>query len=171
MLELLKPVPDFTAFAFADGKFSPVTLSDLNEKWVLLFFYPRDFSYVCPTEIIELARRASEFEALGVQILAISCDSEFSHRAWAQELGGVTFPLVADFEKRVAGAFGVLLEGGFPARATFVLSPGRVLQHMSATSPNVGRSVAELLRLIEALQVGAMTPAEWHRGEPTIDES
>lgn len=170
MLELLKPVPDFTAFAFADGKFTSITLSDFREKWVVLFFYPRDFSYVCPTEIAELSRRAPEFEALGAQILAISCDSEFSHRAWAAELGEVAFPLVADFDKQISRSCGVLLDGGFPARATFILAPGGVLQHLSATSPNVGRSIAELLRLLEALQIGALTPVEWHRGEPTLEE-
>lgn len=170
MLELLKPVPDFTAFAFADGGFTSVTLSDYREKWVILFFYPRDFSYVCPTEIIELSRRAPEFEALGVQLLGISCDSEFSHRAWAEQLGEVAFPLVADFDKRISRDFDVLLEGGFPARATCILSPGRELQHLSVTSPNVGRSIAELLRLVEALQIGALTPVEWHRGEPTLEE-
>ena len=170
MIELLKPAPDFTAFAFRDGRFAPVTLSSFQGQWVVLFFYPRDFSYVCPTEILELSRRAPEFAALGVQLLGISCDSEFSHRAWAAELGEVAFPLVADFDKAISRDYGVLLEGGFPARATCILDADRVLQHMSATSPNVGRSIAELLRLVEALQIGALTPAEWHRGEPTLEE-
>lgn len=170
MLELLKPAPDFTAFAFHDGRFTPISLSDFQGKWRILFFYPRDFSYVCPTEIVELSRRALEFEALGVQLLAISCDSEFSHRAWAEQLGGVAFPLVADFDKTISRAYGVLLEGGFPARATCILGPDCSLQHLSINAPSVGRSIAELLRLIEALQIGALTPVEWHRGEPTLEE-
>ncbi|MDR0966633.1 MAG: peroxiredoxin [Myxococcales bacterium] len=170
MLELLKPVPDFTAIAFRDGKFAPISLSEFEGKWVVLFFYPRDFSYVCPTEIIELSRRAPEFQALGVQLLGISCDSEFSHRAWTEVLGNVAFPLVADFDKEISRGYGVLLEGGFPARATCILAPDRTLQHLSLNNTNVGRSIAELLRLTEALQLGALLPVEWHRGEPPLVE-
>lgn len=170
MIELLSPAPDFTAYAYAEGTFRTVSLEELRGGWAVLFFYPRDFSYVCPTEIMELARRLPEFEALGFKVLAISCDSEFSHRAWARELGVEGLPLVADFEKRISLAYGVLLEGGFPARATFVIDPEGIVRHVSVNPPETGRSIAELLRIAEALKLGAMTPVEWHRGEPTLEE-
>lgn len=170
MVPILSKAPGFTAYAVSGGKFVTFDSESLKGGWAVLFFYPRDFSYVCPSEIMELSRRVPDFEALSAKVVGISCDSEFSHRSWARELGGVDFPLVADFEKKVASGFGVLLEGGFPARATFVLDPEGVVRHVTVNPPEVGRSIAELLRTLEALKLGAMTPAEWHRGEPAIEE-
>lgn len=169
MVSILSNAPKFTAFAVENGKFVSFDSESLQGGWSVLFFYPRDFSYVCPSEIMELSRRIPDFEALKTKVVGISCDSEFSHRSWSREMGGVKFLLVADFEKTVANAFGVLLEGGFPARATFILDDKGVIRHITVNAPEVGRSIAELLRTLEALQLGALTPAEWHRGEPVID--
>ncbi len=170
VIEILTKAPDFTAYAYADGAFRALSLGDFRGGWVVLFFYPRDFSYVCPTEIMELERRLPEFEALGFKAVGISCDSEFSHRAWARELGVTELPLAADFEKQISRSYGVLLEGGFPARATIVIDPEGIVRHVSVNPPETGRSIAELLRIAEALKLGAMTPVEWHRGEPTLEE-
>ena len=119
---------------------------------------------------MELSLRTPEFAELGAKIVGISCDSEFSHRSWARELGGVAFPLIADFEKSISRNYGVLMEGGFPARATFILNPEGKVCHICVNTADVGRSIAETLRTVEALQLGALTPVEWHRGEPAIPE-
>ncbi|HCF59248.1 MAG TPA: thioredoxin peroxidase [Myxococcales bacterium] len=169
MLSVLQKAPDFRAPALLGDKVAEVGLADYSGKWVLLFFYPLDFTYVCPTELLELSRRAPEFAALNTQIIAASCDSQFSHKAWAEHLGELAFPVLADFSKEIARSYEILLEGGYPARASFLIDPNGVLQYACIHNPNVGRSINETLRVLEAVQTGGLTPVEWKRGDRTLE--
>lgn len=168
MLGILQKAPDFRGPALIGQEFGEVGLSDFAGKWVLLFFYPLDFTYVCPTELLELSRRAPEFEALNTKIVAASCDSQFSHRAWIEQLGELAFPILSDFSKEIARSYEILLEGGYPARATFIIDPQGVLQFACIHNPNVGRSINETLRVLDAIQTGGLTPVEWKRGDGTL---
>jgi len=170
MPSILEPAPDFRAPAVVgQGDFIDVALSDYRGKYVVLFFYPLDFTTVCPTEIMEFSRRLPEFEALNTRLLGASCDSQFSHKAWLQHaLGEVKYPLVADFTKDIARSYGVLRADGYPSRATFIVDPEGVLQYACQHSPNVGRSVSEILRSLDAIQTGQLTPVEWKRGQATL---
>lgn len=168
---LLEPAPDFSAPAVQGaGEGSEVRLSALRGRWVVLFFYPRDFTTVCPTEIIELGKRLPELQALGADALAISVDDLATHRRWiAEVLGPVAVPLVADPTREIARAYGALLEGeGVAARATFVVDPEGVVQYAAFHNLRVGRSVSEIIRVLEALRTGERAPAEWRPGEPTL---
>lgn len=171
MVNVLERAPRFKATAVVrKGEFEAVDLAGFEGSWVVLFFYPADFTVVCPTELLELSRRAKEFAALNAEILGISTDSRHSHRAWiAMDLGELAFPLVADPKKEIARAYGALLEQeGVAARATFLVDPGGVVQYASVNPPSVGRSVSEILRVLEALQTGEDVPVEWRRGAPTL---
>ena len=170
MISLLQKAPEFRAPAVVgQGDFADVALADYRGKYVVLFFYPLDFTFVCPTEILEFGRRFSEFKEQGAQVLGISCDSQHSHKAWLEHsLGQLPFPLVSDFKKEIATAYGALLPAGFPARATFIVDPEGIVQYASFHNPEVGRSVSEVLRVLEAVRTGEKTPAEWKKGQPTL---
>lgn len=171
MVALLEKAPRFKATAVVrKGEFEPFDLADCEGSWVVLAFYPADFTAVCPTELLELSRRAKEFAALNAEIVGISTDSKHAHRAWiAMDLGELAFPLLADPKKEVARAYGALLEQeGVAARATFIVDPAGVLQFASFHPPAVGRSVSEILRVLEGLQAGAPVPADWSPGKPTL---
>jgi peroxiredoxin 2/4 len=176
MVKLLQMAPDFRATAVVGrGDFKEIALADYRTtptqagKYVVLFFYPFDFTFVCPTEIMEFSRRSNEFKAINAQVLGASCDSKFSHKAWVDNgLGELNYPLLSDFTKEIATAYGCLLEAGAPARATYIIDPDGVIQHMSINNPNVGRSVSETLRVLEAIQTGAKCPVEWRKGEKTL---
>lgn len=178
--------PDFAAQAvLPDGSFAEVKLSDYRGKYVLLFFYPLDFTFVCPTEIIAFSDAAAKFEALGVQILGSSVDSHFSHFAWRETprerggIGKIDYPLIADLNKKIAESYDVLLEGGVALRGLFLIDKEGVVRHQVVNDLPLGRSVDEALRMVEALQYfeknGEVCPANWKEGErtikPTIDES
>jgi peroxiredoxin (alkyl hydroperoxide reductase subunit C) len=171
--------PDFKAQAvMPDGSFKEVCLSDYRGKYVLLFFYPLDFTFVCPTEIIAFSDRAAEFEALGVQILGASVDSHFTHLAWRNVprteggLGQIQYPLVADLNKDIGKAYGVLLPGGITLRGLFLIDKEGVVRHQLVNDLPLGRSVDEALRLVQALQFveehGEVCPANWKEGARTI---
>jgi peroxiredoxin (alkyl hydroperoxide reductase subunit C) len=170
MISLLQKAPEFKAAAVVGrGDFREVTLADYRGKYVMFFFYPLDFTFVCPTEIMEFSRRANEFKALNTQILGASCDSKFSHRAWLENgLGELNYPLLSDFTKEIATTYGCLLPDGFPTRATYIIDPEGVIQYISIHSPNVGRSVTETLRVLEAIQTGEKCPVEWRKGDKTL---
>jgi len=174
------PSPSFSAEAvLPNGKFGKVSLSDYKGKYVVLFFYPLDFTFVCPTEILEFSDRVKDFEKLNAQVLGASCDSLFSHHAWIQQdrkhggLGGkLNYPLIADMDRNLANTFGVLINGKFPVRGTFVIDDKGVVRHTSFNDPPVGRSIDEILRLIEGYQFtdkhGEVCPAGWSKGKKTI---
>ncbi len=171
MVRLLEPAPDFTASAVRGaGELVEVRLSALRDRWVVLFFYPRDFTTVCPTEVVELSKRMPELRALGAEALALSVDDLPTHRRWiAEVLGPVAVPLVADPDKAIARAYGALLEpDGVASRATFLVDPAGVVQYAAFQNRKVGRSISELLRVLEALRTGERSPAEWRPGQPTL---
>jgi len=177
--QVQKPAPDFTAQAVVNGQFKEVSLSDYKGKYVVVYFYPLDFTFVCPTEIIAFSDRMKEFSDLGCEVLGISTDSHFSHLAWINTsrkqggLGGLNYPLVADFNKNISRDYGVLIEeAGIALRGLFIIDPQGVVRQMSINDLPVGRSVDETLRLIKAFQFvekhGEVCPANWTPDSPTI---
>ena len=173
--------PNFTADAVVNGDFKTISLSDYKGKWVYLFFYPLDFTFVCPTEIIAFSEAASRFEKLGAHILGCSVDSKFSHLRWVETartdggLGGCNYPLLSDINKDIARAYDVLLPGGVALRGSFIIDPNGVVRQATINDLPVGRSVDEALRLIEAFQYtdehGEVCPAGWTQGGDTIKPS
>jgi alkyl hydroperoxide reductase subunit AhpC len=164
--------PNFSAAAFLAGEKGEkqVSLKDFSGKWVCLFFYPLDFTFVCPTEIRAFAQAEAKFREMGCHLLACSTDSFYSHKAWFEkELPEVKFPVLADTNHKVSRDYGVLLEEkGIALRGTFLIDPKGVLQHMSVNALGVGRSVEETLRTLQALQTGELCPADWKPGKATI---
>ncbi len=152
-----------------------VKLSDYKGKWLVLLFYPLDFTFVCPTELTTFSDRYEDFEGIGAEIVGVSTDSVHSHRAWlktAREQGGVEglkYPLAADITKQVARNYGVLIEDkGIALRGLFVIDPEGVLRYKVVHDLNVGRSAEETLRVIQALQTGGLCQAEWRPGQETL---
>jgi len=174
-----QPAPDFKAQAvMPDGSFKEVSLTDYKGKYVILFFYPLDFTFVCPTEIIAFSDAVKQFEALDVQLVSSSVDSHFSHLAWRNipreqgGLGQIEYPMLADMNKKIAEAYGVLLPGGIALRGLFLIDKAGVVRHMVINDLPLGRSVDEALRMVEALQYfeanGEVCPANWKKGDATI---
>jgi len=150
-------------------------LSDYQGKWLVLFFYPLDFTFVCPTEIRGFNSRLEEFRKAGAEILGVSVDSVYSHRAWVRTpqadggLGGLEYPLASDITKQASSDYGVLIEEqGIALRGLFIIDPEGVLRYQVVSDLNVGRSVDETLRVLQALQSGGMCPIDWHPGERTL---
>lgn len=150
-------------------------LADYQGKWLVLFFYPLDFTFVCPTEIRGFNSKLSEFSSNGAEILGVSTDSVYSHRAWIKTpvndggLGGLNYPLASDITKQVSRDYGVLVEDqGIALRGLFIIDPEGVLRYQVVTDLNVGRSVDETLRVLQALQTGGLCPIDWHPGERTL---
>jgi alkyl hydroperoxide reductase subunit AhpC len=170
MIPIGESVPDFSLPGVQGERDARWRLSDARGRWVVLFFYPADFTFVCPTEVVGFHRHLNAFRKLGVDVLGVSVDSTDSHRAWAKELGGIDYPLLADADRAVSAAFGVLdRQAGVARRVTFVIDPAGVVAYVVASHHNVGRSVEETLRVVAALQTGRLCPAEWQPGEPTSD--
>lgn len=174
-----KPAPDFSADAVVDNDFKKVSLSDYKGKYVVLFFYPLDFTFVCPTEIIAFSDRAEEFNAINTQLLACSTDSKFSHFAWIQQprkqggLGEMKIPVLADTNHQISRDYGVLIEeAGIAFRGLFIIDPKGTLRQITINDLPVGRSVDETLRLVQAFQYtdkhGEVCPANWTPGKKTI---
>ncbi|SAM07285.1 hypothetical protein [Absidia glauca] len=177
-----QPAPQWTAPAVSDGEFKDISLSDYKGKYVVFFWYPMDFTFVCPTEIIAFSDRISEFEALDCAVIGASTDSEFSHLAWINTprkqggLGEMKIPLVADKTKAIAKNYGVLLEdAGVALRGLFIIDPKGVLRQITINDLPVGRSVDEVLRLVKAFKFtdehGEVCPAGWNQGDKTIKPS
>ena len=163
--------PDFSLEAMVGkGDFAKVSLSDFQGKWVVLFFYALDFTTVCPTEIMGLSRREGDFKRLNAAILGCSVDSVYAHKAWmTANLGPLSFPLLSDIKREVSRAYGCLIEEkGFAARATFIIDPEGVVQYALYHNIEVGRSVSEILRVLEALSTREFCPADWKRGDTTL---
>jgi len=170
MLDLNAPAPPFTLDGTSAGVVRGFSLADFRGKWVVLFFYPADFTFVCPTEVVGFNRRLAELEALDAAVLGISVDDVETHRAWAAELGGVAFPLLSDKSGDVCRAYGVLNDAEQRAwRATVVVSPAGKVAYQVVSPMNVGRSVEETLRVLHALATGRLCPADWQPGQPTLD--
>lgn len=174
-----KPAPDFKATAvLADGTEKEISLSDYKGKYVVLFFYPFDFTFVCPTEILAFSNHIEEFKKRGTEVLGVSIDSAHVHRAWRATkledggIGQITYPLVADVNKTIARDFGVLLEGGMALRGTFLIDKSGVVRQETVNDLPLGRSVEETLRLVDALQYteehGEVCPAGWTKGKTAM---
>jgi len=164
--------PDFTMnTALGNGEgFGKVSLSDFKGKWLVMFFYPLDFTFVCPTEITGYSKRYDEFKALGAEMFAASTDSEHSHKAWINgDLGKINFPLASDITKNVARAYGILdEEQGIAYRGAFIIDPEGIVKYSVAHDLNVGRSVDETLRVLKALQSGGLCPVDWDEGQDFV---
>jgi peroxiredoxin 2/4 len=179
-LRLGKPAPDFVATAVCGQEFRTVQLSSYRGQYIVLFFYPLDFTFVCPSEVMAFSDRHPDFAALNTIVLGISIDSHYSHLAWIQTdraLGGVgelAYPLVSDVTREISLAYQVLdPEQGFAWRGLFIIDPAGILQHLSINNANVGRSVDETLRILQAIQHTQRHPQEgcpidWQPGKPTI---
>ncbi|XP_033125391.1 peroxiredoxin-2-like isoform X3 [Anneissia japonica] len=171
--------PPFQGLAVVDGRFKEINLEDYQGKYVVLFFYPLDFTFVCPTEIIAFSDRAEEFRQLDTEVIGVSVDSHFSHLAWINTprkeggLGQMNIPLLSDFKKNISRDYGVLLEdAGLALRGLFLIDPEGVIKHLSVNDLPVGRSVDEVLRLVKAFQFvqkhGEVCPAGWTPDSDTI---
>ena len=170
-----RKAPDFALEGVLNGRFGTYRLSEHRGRWVVLFFYPLDFTFVCPTEILAFSDRLGEFRKLGAEVLGASVDSKFSHLAWTEKpreqggIKGLAYPLLEDLKKELAAAYGVLDEAGAVAlRGLFLIDPDGVVQHATVNNLGVGRSVDETLRLLQAFQYvrehGEVCPADWKPG-------
>jgi peroxiredoxin (alkyl hydroperoxide reductase subunit C) len=163
--------PQFTAQAVVDGgQFKEIKLSDYKGRWVVLYFYPLDFTFVCPTEITQFRDYLPEFKALGAEVLGVSVDSVFSHQRWIKEdLNDLKYPLIGDITKRISRDYGVLLEEqGIATRGTFIIDPNQKIQYIGIHNLNVGRDAAEIVRVLAGLQSGELCGAGWKKGDKYI---
>jgi peroxiredoxin (alkyl hydroperoxide reductase subunit C) len=170
-VEVGSVAPPFTLDAVVNLEFKKVSLTDYRGKWLVLFFYPADFSFVCPTEIKGFNKALGEFRSANAEVLAASVDSRFSHMAWIKSgaLDTLDYPLLADFSKQTARAYGVLDEEKSSAkRGLFIIDPNGVIQYRTVHSDKVGRSVEETLRVLKALQTEELCPINWKPGDKTI---
>ena len=153
-----------------NGKFEAVDLTSYRGKWLVVFFYPLDFTFVCPTEIRGFNDHYDQFKKLGAEVVAVSTDSVYSHKAWTEHgLGQVKFPMIGDTNHAISEGFGVLLpDKGIALRGTFIIDPQGVVKSAVINDLPVGRSVEETLRTLQALQTGGLTPCEWKPGKETI---
>jgi len=174
-----QPAPDFDMASTKNiEKLNEnVKLADYKGRWLVLLFYPLDFTFVCPTELTTFSDRYEDFEGIGADIIGVSTDSVFSHRAWIQtprDKGGVEglkYPLAADATKTVARDYGVLIEDrGIALRGLFVVDPEGILRYKVVHDLNIGRSAEETLRVIQALQTGGLCQAEWQPGQKTLNQ-
>jgi peroxiredoxin 2/4 len=180
-LRVGQTAPDFTATAVVDQEFKTLKLSAHRGKYVVLFFYPLDFTFVCPTEITAFSDRYNEFKALNTEVLGVSVDSEFSHLAWIQTdrkaggLGDINYPLVADIKKEIASSYNVLdPDAGIALRGLFIIDKDGIIQHATINNLSFGRSVDETLRVLQAIQhvqthPDEVCPAGWQPGAKTMN--
>jgi len=174
---VIKP---FKASAFHNGKFVDVSDADLKGKWSVFFFYPADFTFVCPTELGDLADHYAEFKKMGVEIYSVSTDTHFTHKAWhdsSDTIGKITYPMIGDPTGQITRNFDVMIEEvGLADRGTFVIDPEGRIQIVEITAGGIGRDAGELLRKVKAAQYvaahpGEVCPAKWKEGEKTLKPS
>lgn len=182
MVKVQQKAPAFKGQAVVDGDFKEISLDDFKGKYLVFFWYPLDFTFVCPTEIIAFSDRVEDFKKIGCEVVAASVDSKHSHLAWTKVprkeggLGEMKIPLLADINKEVARAYDVLIESGddigLACRATFIIDPQQNVRVINMNDLPVGRSVDEVLRLVEAVQFndkyGDVCPANWKKGGATM---
>ena len=173
-------IKPFKAQAFKEGKFFEVSDADLKGKWSIVFFYPADFTFVCPTELEDLADNYAEFQKLGVEIYSVSTDTHFAHKAWhdsSPAIGKIKYTMVGDPTGVISNNFQVMREGqGLADRGTFVIDPDGIIQAMEVTAEGIGRDANDLLRKVKAAQYvashpGEVCPAKWKEGEKTLAPS
>lgn len=177
MLTIGDQLPDFslTACVSVDSgsEFTEISNKDLADKWKVLFSWPLDFTFVCPTEITQFGSHNSAFEKLNAQVLGLSTDSEYSHLAWRTQhpgLKNLPFPMLADKKRELSADLGILhKDAGVCLRATFIIDPSNTIRWVSVNDLNVGRNVPEVLRVLEALQTEKLTPCNWEPGQSTLN--
>ncbi len=171
--------PDFTAEAvMPDNSFGSITLSALKGKYVLLFFYPLDFTFVCPSEILAFNKKVAEFKTKNCEVIGVSVDSKFTHLAWKNTaienggIGNIQYPLVQDLNKEIAKSYGILLNGSVALRGLFLIDPTGTVRHCVINDLPLGRNVEEALRMVDAVQFsdthGEVCPANWKQGEEAM---
>jgi peroxiredoxin (alkyl hydroperoxide reductase subunit C) len=173
-----KPAPQFSLDAVHQDQFRSVSLEDYKRKWLVVFFYPLDFTFVCPTEILAFSDRANEFKKFGAEVIGVSIDSKYTHLAWCQQprkqggIEGLSYPLLSDMNKKMAADYGVLTADGVALRGLFIIDPDGIVQHATVNNLGVGRSVDETLRVLQAFQFvrdhGEVCPANWQPGGDTM---
>jgi peroxiredoxin (alkyl hydroperoxide reductase subunit C) len=166
-----QPAPQFVAPAVVDGgDFKEINLADYKGKFVVLFFYPLDFTFVCPTEITQFRDSLKDFKAENAEVIGVSVDSVHSHKRWLKDdLGNLGYPLIGDVTKRMARDYGVLLEDkGIATRGTFIIDPEGRIQYMGIHNTDVGRHTGEILRVLSALKTGELCGAGWKKGEKFV---
>lgn len=173
-------IKPFKTTAFHDGEFIEVNEKSLSGKWSVVFFYPADFTFVCPTELGDLADNYAEFKKLGVEIYSVSTDTHFTHKAWhdnSETIGKIAYPMLGDPTGAISRNFDVMIEAdGMAERGTFVVDPEGVIQIIEITAGSIGRDASELLRKVRAAQYvaahpGEVCPAKWKEGEATLAPS
>jgi len=177
-IQVQQKAPDFKGQAVVGTGFKEITLESYKGKWLVLFFYPLDFTFVCPTEIIAFSDRCQDFKKIGAEIVACSVDSHFTHLAWVNTprnkggLGELNIPLLADLDKSIGKNYGVLLKAGMHLRGLFIIDPKGTIRHQTVNDLPVGRNVDEALRIIEGFQYfekhGEVCPANWTPGKKTM---
>lgn len=172
MVRLYQKAPEFTTSAYYQGKIQNVSLKDYKGKWVVLFFYPLDFTFVCPTEIQQFSERYDQFKRLNAEVLGASVDSAYSHQAWSKGvLGEQKFPIISDLNHSISTNYGCYLEDkGITTRSTYIINPEGELHYIAHNSLDVGRNADEVLRLLQALQTGELCQANWKSGEKTLSQ-
>ncbi|WP_417616394.1 alkyl hydroperoxide reductase subunit C [Oceanisphaera sp.] len=173
-------IKPFTAQAYHQGNFVEVTEADLKGKWSVVFFYPADFTFVCPTELGDVADHYAELQQMGVEVFSVSTDTHFTHKAWhdsSDTIGKIQYYMVGDQTGTITNNFGVMREGqGLADRATFIIDPQGIIQAVEVTAEGIGRNAADLLRKLKAAQYvaahpGEVCPAKWQEGEATLAPS
>ncbi|MBR9699115.1 redoxin domain-containing protein [Candidatus Woesearchaeota archaeon] len=181
MICINEKAPDFKEDAFVDGEIKKISLSDYKGKWVILFFYPADFTFVCPTELGDLADNYDKFKELGAEVISVSVDTAFVHKAWhdnSDTIKKIKYPMLADPTKRVCSAYGTLIDHdkpdeGLSLRATILIDPEGIVKAFEFHNNDIGRNTEELLRKIEAAKFveknkGQVCPMNWKPGEKTL---
>lgn len=171
MLMINQPAPQFMAQAVFDGgEIKDISLKAYKGKWVVLFFYPLDFTFVCPTELTQFREHLKAFEACGAVLIGCSVDSAHSHKRWLRDdLGNLGYPLMADITKRISKDYGVLIEErGIATRGTFIIDPDQKIQYLGIQNTSVGRDAIEILRVLQACQSGGLCQAGWKKGDNNI---
>lgn len=173
-------LPDFKLQAYHNGQFITVSNADIKGKWSIFFFYPADFTFVCPTELVDMAEKYEQFQKMGVEIYSVSTDSHFVHKAWhdaSESIRKVQYPMLADPTGMFTRALGVMVEeDGMAYRGTFVVNPEGIIKLVEIHDNNIGRNAEELLRKVEAAQFvathsGEVCPAKWKKGADTLKPS
>jgi NADH-dependent peroxiredoxin subunit C len=174
------PIKPFAATAYHNGKFVPVSDADVAGRWAIFFFYPADFTFVCPTELGDLAEHYTDLQDIGVEIYSVSTDTHFVHKAWhdaSDTIAKISYPMIGDPTGTITSNFGVMREGqGLADRATFLVDPDGVIQLVEVTAEGIGRNAAELVRKVKAAQYvrahpGEVCPAKWEEGDDTLAPS
>ena len=164
-------IPDGTYQTFHEHEIRPITFESHRGRWVVLVFYPGDFTFICPTEIVEFGKEVKNFEQKNTKVWGVSADSKFVHLGWRnahEELRGTAVPMLADYSKNLADSLGILNKDKIPYRATFIVDPEGVIRSVTVNDLSVGRNVQETLRTVDAFQTGELCPVNWNKGQKTL---